>query len=71
MANNPKKIKDPTDTALTAIQEVLSTTDQPSTGHSDTAGDQFGDGALLDHRIHCVTVFMGSLWKPADAAEKM
>src|SRR6187402_1190554 len=30
MANNPKKIKDPTDQALTAIQEVLSTTDQPS-----------------------------------------
>src|SRR5882757_8394079 len=39
MANNPKKIKDPTDTALTAIQEVLSTTDQPSTGRSDMAGD--------------------------------
>src|SRR5258708_22991178 len=39
MANNPKKIKDPTDTALTAIQEVLSTTDQPSTGRSDTADD--------------------------------
>src|SRR5215212_5305661 len=39
MANNPKKIKDPTDTALTAIQEVLSTADQPSTGGSDTADD--------------------------------
>ena len=30
MANNPKKMKDPTDQALNAIQEVLSTTDQPS-----------------------------------------
>ena len=51
MANNPKKIKDPTDTALTAIQEVLSTTDQPSTGRSDMAGDpmagEFSDAQLL------------------------
>src|SRR5437868_6211542 len=39
MANNPKKIKDPTDTALTAIQEVLSTADQPSTSRSDMAGE--------------------------------
>ena len=39
MANNPKKIKDPTDTALTAIQEVLSTADQPSSSRSDTAGE--------------------------------
>ena len=30
MANYPKKLKDPTDNALTAIQEVLSTTDQPA-----------------------------------------
>ena len=39
MANNPKKIKDPTDTALTAIQEVLSNTEQPSTDNADSAGD--------------------------------
>ena len=30
MANNPKKMKDPTDQALNAIQEVLSTSDQPA-----------------------------------------
>src|SRR5688500_2503965 len=30
MANNPKKLKEPTDTALTAIQEVLNTPDAPN-----------------------------------------
>ena len=39
MANNPKKIKDPTDTALNAIQEVLSTTDQPGSGRVDPVMD--------------------------------
>ena len=39
MANNPKKMKDPTDQALNAIQEVLSTTDQPS-GRTEPAMDQ-------------------------------
>jgi len=47
MANNPKKIKDPTDTALTAIQEVLSTTDQPSSGRSDMAGALPMDAQVL------------------------
>src|SRR4051812_25724460 len=40
MAINPKKIKDPTDTALNAIQEVLSTTDQPGAGRADPVMDQ-------------------------------
>jgi hypothetical protein len=34
MANSPKKMQDPTETALTAIQEVLSTSDQPADSHS-------------------------------------
>ena len=38
MANNPKKMKDPTDQALNAIQEVLTTTDQPN--RSEPAMDQ-------------------------------
>ena len=42
MANNPKKIKDPTDTALTAIQEVLSTTDQPSSTFAITIDSAVG-----------------------------
>src|SRR5262249_5140277 len=40
MANNPKKIKDPTDTALNAIQEVLSTTEQPGAGRAEPVLDQ-------------------------------
>ena len=36
MANYPKKMKDPTDTALTAIQEVLSISDEPAGGRTGT-----------------------------------
>ena len=40
MANNPKKMKDPTDEALTAIQEVLSATDEPMTSRAEPAPEQ-------------------------------
>ena len=35
MANNPKKLTDPTDETLTAIQQVLSVSDEPKDGHTD------------------------------------
>ena len=35
MANNPKKVKDPTEVALSAIQEALNISDVPA---ADTAG---------------------------------
>src|SRR5438128_1176558 len=35
MANNPKKLTDPTDETLTAIQQVLSVSDEPKVGQTD------------------------------------
>jgi hypothetical protein len=39
MANYPKKMKDPTETALTAIQEALSTSEQPAGARSGAPGE--------------------------------
>ena len=36
MANNPKKLTDPTDEALTAIQQVLSVSDEPTDRRTET-----------------------------------
>lgn len=38
MANNPKKIKDPTEVALSAIQEALNIPDAPPAGDDQAAG---------------------------------
>src|SRR6476661_7989618 len=57
MANNPKKVKDPTEVALSAIQEALNISDGPgaddprSTVRSDVAANMpstpaFNDGAF-------------------------
>jgi hypothetical protein len=40
MANNPKKMKDPTDQALTAIQEVLNVSDEPTGSFAEPAAPQ-------------------------------
>jgi len=40
MANNPKKLTDPTDETLTAIQQVLSVSDEPTDGHTEAPVDQ-------------------------------
>jgi len=40
MANNPKKIKDPTEVALSAIQEALNIPDAPPAGDDQAAGPQ-------------------------------
>src|SRR4051812_531394 len=44
MANNPKKLTDPTDETLTAIQQVLSVSDEPKNdheqGHTEAPVDQ-------------------------------
>src|SRR6202161_3285998 len=34
MANNPKKVKDPTEVALSAIQEALNISDAPAADHA-------------------------------------
>ena len=34
MANNPKKLTDPTDEAMTAIQQVLNVSDDPVDTHA-------------------------------------
>ena len=43
MANNPKKVKDPTEVALSAIQEALNISDAPGT--DDARGSVHGDAA--------------------------
>ena len=40
MANNPKKLTDPTDETLTAIQQVLSVSDEPTDGRAEASVDQ-------------------------------
>src|SRR5450756_1184703 len=39
MANNPKKVKDPTEVALSAIQEALNISDGPTTDRGSARGD--------------------------------
>ena len=57
MANNPKKVKDPTEVALSAIQEALNISDAPQrptargSGHSDVAPAN----ASSDHRRRLTT----------------
>src|ERR1700731_2762646 len=41
MANNPKKVKDPTEVALSAIQEALNISDAPAAGNA--RGSVHGD----------------------------
>jgi hypothetical protein len=41
MANNPKKVKDPTEVALSAIQEALNISDAPPADHA--RGSDHGD----------------------------
>src|ERR1700735_1400850 len=43
MANNPKKVKDPTEVALSAIQEALNISDSPG---PDTARNSMRDDAM-------------------------
>ena len=44
MANNPKKVKDPTEVALSAIQEALNIGDSPSSDSDrDAIREEFGD----------------------------
>ena len=45
MANNPKKVKDPTEVALSAIQEALNIGDAPA---ADNAGFGRGDATPTD-----------------------
>ena len=40
MANNPKKLTDPTDEAMTAIQQVLSVSDEPTDRRTEAPVDQ-------------------------------
>jgi len=51
MANYPKKMKDPTDTALTAIQEVLSTTEQPAGGRTGIPTEPAGQPREASRRV--------------------
>src|SRR5689334_3713294 len=39
MANNPKKMQDPADSALTAIQEVLNSPDSPAEARNEMAAE--------------------------------
>jgi len=40
MANNPKKLTDPADETLTAIQQVLSVPDEPTERRTETPFDE-------------------------------
>src|SRR6266704_1664733 len=40
MANNPKKVKDPTEVALSAIQEALNTSDAAADANRNAARDE-------------------------------
>src|ERR1700754_2397031 len=45
MANNPKKVKDPTEVALSAIQEALNIGENSAEPDLDVTGTSSGDGA--------------------------
>ncbi len=47
MANNPKKVKDPTEVALSAIQEALNIADAPSGLNLERATRRIAATALL------------------------
>jgi len=49
MANNPKKINDPTEAALSAIQDALSLREETPTSESKEASAPTVDGAAADH----------------------
>ena len=51
MANNPKKVKDPTEVALSAIQEALNISDP-----SNTDNDSDRDAIRNDARVYTLRV---------------